>query len=278
MIESLAGKDIQPPDPFCFENETRIETLASIYELLAREEMSNEGDWSSSLDQMLGETIVYQRLLNQAVGEIEDYANRREEAPQWLNWYVIILGCMIQQRLTHIFLDCHPDQFRNLLSIGNMWGMEPKSWSSNMVGAGSAAKAIQELSTMHPKIRIFMPALWEDAFRSTDLLVLHESGQGACVSLKTLRGNRTQFYKSTKDVPEEHHVWWNGIQKGTERFNRSFGRNWIPTLVLVGRFNGGLNDLGVPRNTPSWVRALCKVLEPETDTSVIPIPQIRLNI
>ena len=259
---SLAAKLILPPEPDYFAESSDLTFYERIFELLLEDELRQEaaqsGEWGSHLDRQLGEVVVLQRLLTQYKDE-EQLLNGGTPKP--LRFARLTLGCMIQRRLTLILLDTHPDQHDWILRLGQMWGMDEQSWDDQMVGAGSVAKAVQELSSVG-SLRIYLATLLEDAFWKTDVIVVHQNGRGACLNVKTRRGANTEFFTPKSPAINDDKDEWEGTIAGTDSFNRVFHRTFEPTLLFVGRRGGGLSDLnGVPSRTPSWVHSLNTVLE-----------------
>lgn len=263
VIRSLAAKPLVQPDLELLESDSSIRCIQLVYELATEMQYDDEADGSGSLQRRLLEAVLLHRFLHELPENALDTNGRRGRV-------VAVLGAMIQERLTFVLLNTDPDQFEDLLSIRTFWGIDRATWERALMGSASAAKAILELSNI-PNIRIYPATILEDVVWGIDLFLEFPDGSGACVSVKTLVGERTNFW--TRSPPpqafRQEQDDWKRVERGADHFNQRTSRRWGPVLIYVGKDNGKSLVLKRFLYTPQWVQALHTQILGRIDTSMV---------
>lgn len=255
LAESLAGKQIEPPARDLLTDSAPVRHHVMIYELVAEEEIAMESQDAYPIDRLLAEAVVFHQLIMKE--------SDVEERTRSLDRSVRVLGFLLQDRLTRVFLEVHPDQLPRIRDIGKMWGMDREDWEKRVAGASAEAKAILELTNL-PGVVVYKSNIWEDIRWGIDLfLVLEGTEAGMCVSIKTHVGDRTNVYTNEGQTPKGNGTrdHWLRIQEGTEEFNRRAERNWIPALIGIRKERGRtINTRHFAQVTP-WAGQLLKFLQ-----------------
>src|SRR3989338_3187265 len=113
-------------------------------------------------ERRLLEVVLLHRLkwLFEREGKRDDHLQRA----------IVVMGGMMQERLTLLMLEMSPQQGPRLYGMGKFPNIIEYAWKVELLGAAAAARAIQTLYEIDPLI-VRLPTLYEDIDFGIDLFV-----------------------------------------------------------------------------------------------------------
>ena len=250
IARKVVDKDMAPLalDIF-FRERTPHRVFELLYALVMEEELAQLDLIQNRLNRMLVEVVILHRLLSaeKNQGQEDALISRR----------LVVLGWMIQERLTHLMLQTQTSQYDQVFAMGWMPGIDRMEWETRIVGASAEAKAVQELA-LAGGLDIYESTIHEDVVWGIDLLVeIPGTGEGVCLSVKTQSEPKTRFHPNVRDIPDEKtYAEWEKIARGTLEFNSKARRAFKPMLLKVGRINGQRIDLNMNGEAEGWTEEL----------------------
>ena len=153
-----------------------------------------------------------------------------------------VLGVMIQQRLTLLFIEMDDRELDKVIALGESTVLDAEQWVQTLTGACSVARAIKAMWRTEWRVHIFLTTLKEDVHLGLDILVTltRAPGLGIAMGVKTNGRGHAMRTEVIKQEPEENgdEDWKLDRRKiwvGAKELTDSTHRLWIPVRTQVGR-------------------------------------------
>jgi|GEM_PF-2473616 len=185
------------------------------------------------LERRLLEVILLHRL--------KWFYEREDQRKNEFQRAVIVMGGMMQQRLTLLLLEMSPQQAARLYGLGKFPNVIEYGWKVELLGAAAAARAIQTFYEIDPLI-VRLPTLFEDIDCGIDLFVDVSPTLLLAVSVKS-NGDRSSMLAEVQWTPPQMSdqsmdaIQRRAIIQGVQRLNFHLNRQVLPVRVVVGRRN-----------------------------------------
>lgn len=161
----------------------------------------------------------------------------------------VVLGCMIQHRLTKLLIEVHPQEYNQIYQLGHAGGIDQHLWETYFVGAASCARTICTfLETKQG--RVFLPSVFEDCMLGIDLIVLDHKRNNWCVSIKAGRHNTPLIVEHVHTRPHDRDPSYRSddrrrIFDGSRSMEDLYKGTFHACRIVVGRTNGSAYDMTV---------------------------------
>jgi hypothetical protein len=164
----------------------------------------------------------------------------------------IVLGCMIQHRLTRLLLNVHKDEIEKIFRLGQASGIDRNLWETHFIGATTYARTICTFLKLDD-CRLFLPTVFEDSMLGIDLIVLHKQGNNWCISIKTGRQDVPMHIEHVHTRPSDEEPAFRSADRrrifdGTRTMERLFNGTFHACRIMAGKLNGLAYDLNVYEN------------------------------
>ncbi|OGL97172.1 hypothetical protein A2318_02610 [Candidatus Uhrbacteria bacterium RIFOXYB2_FULL_45_11] len=222
----------------------------SLPESLAHAEGADHTDWISracewEIMKIIDEPSMYLSsspgiLLLEVVG-LHKLQMLAETEAQKSRAYVV-LGSMIQSRLTQIFLrlyDAH-EHIKDVFAFGAIMGIDQEHWEADCSGAFSCARAAAILCKTHD-CRVYLANIKEDIGLGIDLIALTRSNAGVAISVKTTHPTSTFWIEHVHTQPKPEDVQLKDRRRrriftGTQKFNERNTMSTNAVCILIPKF------------------------------------------
>lgn len=192
------------------------------------------------IERLLFDTILLHKLMKHFD---HDKANDRERRSR------VVLGCMIQHRMTKLLIDVHPQELNLIYLLGRAGGIDQYAWETSFVGAASCARTVCTFLETNQG-RVFLPSVFEDCMLGIDLIILNNKRDNWCVSVKAGRPNTPLVIEHVHTRPnDEDPAYKSGDRRrifdGAREMENLYDGAFRSCRAVVGKTNGNMYDLMV---------------------------------
>lgn len=192
------------------------------------------------IERLLFDTISLHKLMRHFAHEKATDRERRSR---------VVLGCMIQHRLTKLLIDVHPQELDRIYLLGRAGEIDQYLWETSFVGAASCARAVCTFLETNQG-RIFLPSVFEDCMLGIDLIILNYKRDNWCVSVKAGRPSTPMIIEHVHTRPNNEDSSHKSedrrrIFDGSHRMEELYDGTFRACRIVVGKTNGNAYDLTV---------------------------------
>lgn len=206
------------------------------------------------IERLLFETITLHKLMKYFDHEKATDRERRS---------CVVLGCMIQHRMTKLLIDVHPQELNLIYLLGRAGGIDRNLWETHFVGAASCARTICTFLETNQG-RVFLPSVFEDCMIGIDLIILNSKRDNWCVSVKTGRPNTSMLIEHVHTRPNNGDLAYKSedrryIFDGSRSMENLYDGTFRACRIVVGRTSGNAYDLTVYETDVNRLRCFIEV-------------------